>query len=279
MKKILDGKPLAEELLDKIKIYSTKLVKKPRLAVILVGNNPASEIYVRKKLEACSKVGFESHCEKISENAKTEDVLDVINKFNNCNLTDGILVQLPLPSQIDRDLILKSISVSKDVDCFHPLNVGFLIRGKPNFVPPTVRAICYILNYHGYEVSGKHVVVVNRSDVVGKPLWAAMVNANATVTVCHDHTPPKLLKKICKQAEILVSAVGKPAFITPDMTSRNQVVVDVGISKVEGKIVGDVSGECDVDAVTRVPGLGALTVAFLIDNTIFKKKLDIHTNI
>jgi methylenetetrahydrofolate dehydrogenase (NADP+)/methenyltetrahydrofolate cyclohydrolase len=242
--------------------------------VVLVGNNEASTIYVKKKLEACKSVGIECviHHYVATEEEKVLDRIKTLNKYSSCN---GILVQLPLPIGFDNNRIFDMIDPLKDVDVFHPENVGLLVQNRPRFLPPTPHAVREIVK-SVTNLVGKHVVVINRSNIVGKPLSSMLIQdngeyANATVTVCHDKTSPAQLKAICLTADIIVVAVGIPNFLTPDMVNENQIIVDVGINRLENKIVGDVHPFVaeHVAYITPVPGgVGPVTVAMLLYNTV-----------
>ena len=272
--KIIDGKSIAEQIRKELKeeIYKERFV--PRLDVVLVGNDPASRIYVQKKYEACHSVGMSSvihHLDDITE----EKLLDTIEELNHCGLTHGILVQLPLPG-FDTHKVFSAIHPFKDVDVFNPTNVGLLVQGRPRFQPCTPHGIQIMLHRSGISVKGKHVVVINRSNIVGKPLSSMLIQdndefANATVTVCHNNTPPEQLSSITRMADIVVVAVGIPNFLKADMIRSGAVVVDVGTTKVAGKLFGDVDPTVWEVAsyVTPVPGgVGPMTVAMLLVNTL-----------
>lgn len=295
--KLIDGNGIAAQIRKEIsrrvsEFYRTSRVR-PRLAVILTGDNPASKVYVKKKVEACNEVGIASYVvdplpsvdQWLNPQARLEDMLSFLNKNEEVH---GILVQLPLPQQIDVHRVFDLIDPAKDVDVFNPANVGLLTQGRPRFLPCTPHAIQQMLSRTGIGIAGKHVVVINRSDVVGKPLSSMLIQdndefANATVTVCHDRTPRECLLEITTKADIVVVAVGIPGFLTPDMIRPGCVVVDVGINKVEvginkveNKIVGDVAPACRKVAgyLTPVPGgVGPVTVAMLLHNTLLAAKL------
>lgn len=284
MANLLKGMPLAENIKNQIRtiIWVEKL--EPRLDVILVGNDPASEIYVKKKEEACKLVGIKSvvHCFKSDEE---EIVVDRIKLLGNWRESNGILVQLPLPVGWDDNKIFDAISPLKDVDVFNPENIGLLVQNRPRFLPPTPRGIRELIVGNGLSFFGQHVVVINRSNIIGKPLSSMLIQdngdfANATVTVCHINTPPERLKRICLTADIIVVAVGIPNFLTADMVKENQVIIDVGINRVEGKVVGDAHPEImdKVAYITPVPGgVGPLTVAMLLYNTLEAARLQFLT--
>ena len=239
-----------------------------------MGDDPASEIYVRNKQKACERAGIESQLHRLSTDVTQDELLALVSKLNKDTDVHGILVQLPLPSQIDTRRVLKAVSPNKDVDAFHPENVGLLVQGHPRFLPCTPHGIQQLLVRNGVEIAGSHVVIVGRSDIVGKPLAIMLMQrakgANATVTVCHSRT--KNLPEITRQADILVVAIGRAKFVTADMVKPGAVVVDVGMNRTDEGLRGDV----DFDAVrevagriTPVPGgVGPLTIAMLLRNTL-----------
>lgn len=276
---LLDGKALAKQIQDEIADEVAEFFQEnaitPCLAAVLVGEDPASEVYVRNKRQACERTGLDSQLHRLPEDATQDDLLEVIKNLNVDHRVHGILVQLPLPKQIDESRILQAIHPWKDVDAFHPENVGRIVQGRPRFLPCTPHGVQQILMRNNIEIEGKHVVIVGRSDIVGKPLAAMLMQrapgANATVTVCHSRT--KNLAELTRMADILVVAIGVPQFVTADMVKPGAVVVDVGINRLPDskKLVGDV----DFDAVaeiagyiTPVPGgVGRLTVTMVIQNT------------
>ena len=261
MAKILDGRFAA-------RAWNPYSDTRKTLAIISIGDDPASKIYVRNKIRACEQANVEVALHSFGGNCTQEFLEYIIRDLNRCPDIDGILVQLPLPPQINEKRIMELIHPVKDVDGFHPYNMGRLAAGDPAIVPCTPKGIMQLLRTYDITVEGKHVVIVGRSNIVGKPLAMLMLNADATVTICHSHT--KDLPSLTKQADILVSAVGKPHFITADMVKDGAVVIDVGINRVNGKLVGDV----DFDAVSQVAsyitsvpgGVGQMTVAALLDN-------------
>lgn len=264
---VIDGKSLSERIINNLKDTNIS----PTLAVILVGNNPASEIYVRNKEKSCEKAGIVSKLFKYDEDIQEKELLEKICQLNNDDTIDAILVQLPLPDHIDENKITKAILPEKDVDGFTPVNIGLLASGlKPYAYPCTPKGIMTILKEYNINPDGKHAVVVGRSNIVGKPLSIMLLNANATVTTCHSHT--KNLKDITKTADILVAAVGKPKFITAEMVKEGAVVIDVGISRIDGKLCGDVDFENvsgKTSFITPVPkGVGPMTIASLMENTV-----------
>ncbi len=281
---ILDGKYLAkkikEELKKEIEEYTKKGLRKPALAVILVGNDPASEVYVKNKRESCNYVGINSLFFHLPENTTQEELLELIGKLNGDEDVDGILVQLPLPSHINTAQIIEAINPNKDVDGFHPSNMGKLATGKSDgIIPCTPLGIWIMLKHYKIDILRKDVVIVGASNIVGKPMGLLFLkNEDATITICHRNT--KDLKSHTKNAEILIVAVGKPNLITSDMVKDGVVVVDVGINRLEnGKLVGDVDFEAVKEkafAITPVPGgVGPMTVASLLINTvsIYRQKM------
>ena len=242
----------------------------PKLAVILANDLDASKIYVRKKREMCSELGVEEIEYMLDKDTTTEKVLDIINRLNDDDSVHGILVQLPVFKHLDERKILESISPKKDIDGFHPLNIGKLLMGKPEIVACTPRGIMSIIESTGVDLTSKTAVVVGRSIIVGKPVSALLLNKNATVITCHSKT--KNLKKYTKMADVLVVAAGVPHLITSDMVKKNAIVIDVGINRIDGKIIGDVDTENVLDVakyVTPVPGgVGITTVISLLENLI-----------
>lgn len=242
----------------------------PKLAVILANDLDASKIYVRKKREMCSELGVEEIEYMLDKNTTTEKVLEIINRLNEDDSVHGILVQLPVFKHLDERKILESISPKKDIDGFHPLNIGKLLMGKPEIVACTPRGIMSIIESTGVDLTSKTAVVVGRSIIVGKPVSALLLNKNATVITCHSKT--KNLKKYTKMADVLVVAAGVPHLITSDMVKKNAIVIDVGINRIDGKIIGDVDTENVLDVakyVTPVPGgVGITTVVSLLENLI-----------
>jgi methylenetetrahydrofolate dehydrogenase (NADP+)/methenyltetrahydrofolate cyclohydrolase len=280
---ILDGKKIAESIKAEIAVEVVGFIENngcaPTLAAILVGNDSASQVYIRNKQRSCEQVGIESRLHRLRHDIDQDGLLNLIAKLNKADDVHGILVQLPLPRHIDASRVLDAVNPRKDVDAFHPENVGRLMQGRPRFLPCTPHGVQQLLHRNGLPVHGKHVVIVGRSDIVGKPLAAMLMQrtselgpqaANASVTVCHSQTSN--LNELTRQADVLVAALGKPRFITADMVKRDAVVVDVGINRTDEGIVGDV----DFDSVrevashiTPVPGgVGPLTVAMLMRNTL-----------
>lgn len=266
---LLDGKALANDILDKLSLKVKQLDTAPNLVVIQVGNDPASSVYVRNKERTAERVGINSETVKLSKHITQDELLEIIDKYNNDSLVNGILVQLPLPKHIDEQVILEAISPMKDVDGFHPLNVGKLNIGQKQMIPSTPAGIMELLKANHIELEGKHVVIVGRSNIVGKPLAHLLLEENATVTVAHSRT--KNLKQLTKHADILVVAVGQPELITKDYVKTGAVVIDVGINRTESGLKGDVdfnSVKSEVVAITPVPGgVGPMTIAMLMNQT------------
>ena len=267
---IMDGKALAEKVKAQIREKASKLRRQPGLAVILVGDNPASQVYVRNKERDCAQCGIMCYDYHLPQDATQEDVLDLVEKMNNYGAVDGILVQLPLPEQIDERVVLEAIAPDKDVDAFHPENVGRIMQGQAYYKPCTPAGVMEILHEYGIDPAGKHCVVVGRSNIVGKPMAMLLLHENATVTICHSRTPD--LKGQCLQADILVSAVGKTGLITADMVKPGAVVIDVAMNRNEaGKLCGDVDFAAVSQVasyITPVPGgVGPMTRAMLMENT------------
>ena len=267
---IMDGKALAEKVKAQIREKVSKLRRQPGLAVILVGDNPASQVYVRNKERDCAQCGIMCYDYHLPQDASQEDVLDLVEKMNNYGAVDGILVQLPLPEQIDERVVLEAIAPDKDVDAFHPENVGRIMQGQAYYKPCTPAGVMEILHEYGIDPGGKHCVVVGRSNIVGKPMAMLLLHENATVTICHSRTPD--LQAQCLQADILVSAVGKTGLITADMVKPGAVVIDVAMNRNEaGKLCGDVDFAAVSQVasyITPVPGgVGPMTRAMLMENT------------
>lgn len=273
--KILDGKALAAKikanLAEEVKVMSSR----PGLAVILVGDNPASRVYVTSKRKDCEECGFYSEEYTLPAETNPEDLLDLIAVLNNRADIDGILVQLPLPPQFDEKAVLLAIDPDKDVDGFHPMNVGKLMTGEPCFLPCTPAGVMSLLEEGGIDPAGKHCVVLGRSNIVGKPQALLMLQKDATVTICHSKTPD--MAEECRKADILVCAVGKTGLITPDMVKEGAIIIDVAMNRDEnGKLCGDCCRETYEKAswFTPVPGgVGPMTRAMLMDNTLRAAKL------
>ena len=268
--KILDGKKIAEGIKEKIAGEISGWKKKPGLATVLVGDNPASKVYVSMKNVACKKYGFYSREIHLPESISQKQLLEKVAELNKDDAIHGILVQLPLPPQIDENAILSAIKPEKDVDGFHPESLGKLIQGNPSFVPCTPRGVIHLIKSTGEKLEGKHAVVIGRSNIVGKPTAILLLQENCTVTVCHSRTTN--LAEEVKKADIIVAAVGKPKLVTKEMVKQGAVVIDVGTTKLaDGRLCGDV----DFDGVkekaswiTPVPGgVGPMTIAMLLQNT------------
>ena len=275
MAKIIDGKEISAqiraEISEKVKEYNTKTGKLPGLAVIIVGENPASQVYVRNKKRACEQVGFNSWVYEMPENTTQDELNALIDKLNEDSAVHGILVQLPLPEHLDEEQVILRIKPEKDVDAFHPYNVGRITIGNPKFLPCTPAGIMELLHRSNIEIFGKECVVIGRSNIVGKPMALLLLSENGTVTVCHSKT--KDLKEVCKRADILVVAIGKANFVTADMVKEGAVVIDVGMNKnAEGKLTGDVdfASVSEVASyITPVPGgVGPMTITMLLQNTL-----------
>ena len=275
MAKIIDGKLISaqirEEIAGKVKEYNAKTGRLPGLAVVIVGENPASQVYVRNKKKACEQVGFNSWVYEMPENTTQDELNALIDKLNEDSEVHGILVQLPLPKHLNEEEIILRIKPEKDVDAFHPTNVGRITIGNPKFLPCTPAGIMELLHRSNIEISGKECVVIGRSNIVGKPMALLLLSENGTVTVCHSKT--RDLKEVCRRADILVVAIGKADFVTADMVKEGAVVIDVGMNRnAEGKLTGDVdfaSVSEIASHITPVPGgVGPMTITMLLQNTL-----------
>lgn len=269
---LMDGKTLAAKVKEQVRAKAEKLDRRPGLAVIIVGDNPASRVYVNGKKKDCEECGFYSEEHALPGTAAQEELLALIAALNERQDIDGILVQLPLPKQFNEQEVLRAIRPDKDVDCFHPYNVGKLMIGEEGFLPCTPAGVMRMLEEYGVEVSGKHCVVVGRSNIVGKPQSILMLRKHATVTICHSRTPD--LAGQCRRGDILVAAVGKVGLITADMVKEGAVVVDVAMNRnKQGKLCGDVCFEevaQKASCITPVPGgVGPMTRAMLMENTLY----------
>ena len=277
MYEIIDGKAISnqikEELRDKVKAEGLEL----SLAVVLVGDDPASAVYVGNKKKACEFVGIKSVSYELPASTTEAELVELVEKLNNDDSINGILVQLPLPNHIDEDKIIKTIAPSKDVDGFHPESVGRLSIGQKGFVSCTPAGIIQLLKRSDVDIDGKNCVIIGRSNIVGKPMSMLMLRENATVTICHSHT--KDLKEVCKRADILIVAIGKPMMIDSSYVKEGAVVIDVGIHrKDDGKLCGDVDFD-DVaphtSKITPVPGgVGPMTIAMLMNNCVVSGELN-----
>jgi methylenetetrahydrofolate dehydrogenase (NADP+)/methenyltetrahydrofolate cyclohydrolase len=295
MPRVLDGAAIAaaikQEVADQVKLLAARGIQ-PGLAAVLVGNVPASEIYVRNKVQTCAELGFFSELITPPDSVTTEDMLDLVASLNDRDEIDGILIQLPLPAQVDAKALLDAVSPAKDVDGFHPVNAGRLLAGRPALAPCTPAGVIEILRRSGIPIAGQYAVVVGRSDIVGKPAAMLLLHQNATVTICHSKT--RDLPAITRLADILVAAIGRPGFITPEMVKPGATIIDVGINRITSReefdrffagnarreatfakrgstIVGDVHPRAFdlAGAYTPVPGgVGLLTIAMLMANTV-----------
>ena len=278
MATIIDGKMLSLKLKEEMKGRIAQMKEEgivPKLVVVLVGNDSASQVYVRNKHKSCGEVGIKSEVITMPEETTQQELLEVVERLNQDNSVDGILVQLPLPKQIDEKTVLRAIRPDKDVDGFHPVNVGLLSIGDECFAPATPSGIVVMLKEYGIEIAGKHCVIVGRSNIVGKPMAALMLKENATVTVCHSKT--NNLAEITRQADILIVATGRRNTVTADMVKEGVVVIDVGMNRNElGKLCGDVDFENvkeKASFITPVPGgVGPMTITELLESTILAAK-------
>ena len=276
--RIIDGKAIAADLRIQLAVdiaaFHAQSGITPHLAAVLVGEDPASAVYVRNKQTACEKAGIKSTLHRLDTATTTEQLLALVDRLNADPGTHGILVQLPLPKQIDEQRVLDTVTPLKDVDCFHAENVGLMVQGRPRFLPCTPSGCQQLLIHASIETAGKHAVVLGRSEIVGKPMAMLLVQkglaADATVTICHSRT--QSLAEIVRQADIIVAAIGKPNFVTADMVKPGATVIDVGINRVGDKLVGDVDFEAVKEvagAITPVPGgVGPMTIAMLLQNTL-----------
>ncbi|MBF8437566.1 bifunctional methylenetetrahydrofolate dehydrogenase/methenyltetrahydrofolate cyclohydrolase FolD [Halanaerobiaceae bacterium Z-7014] len=276
MDKVIDGKQIAKNIREELKsqISDQKAEGRvPGLAVVLVGDNPASETYVGMKEKAAEEIGIHSELHDVDSSISQEELLNLVDQLNNDNRIDGILVQLPLPDHIDELAVIEAIDPGKDVDGFHPINTGRLFSGQKDllrFDPCTPLGIIELIERKGVDIEGKNAVIVGRSNIVGKPVAHLLLERNATITVCHSRT--KDLKAETLDADILVAAVGRPNFITGEMVKEGACVIDVGINRVDGKLIGDVEYDSAYEragAITPVPGgVGPMTIAMLMKNTV-----------
>jgi methylenetetrahydrofolate dehydrogenase (NADP+) / methenyltetrahydrofolate cyclohydrolase len=276
--KILDGKQLAQQIRSELAEEVIEFIQNnavvPCLAAVLVGDDPASEVYVRNKRKACEAVGIESQLHRMGADTSSDELLKLIAKLNKDGEVHGILVQLPLPPQIDKNRVLVAVSPAKDVDAFHPENVGRLVQGRPRFLPCTPQGVQQLLVRNGVEIAGRHVVILGRSEIVGRPLSIMLSqrgpSGDATVTVCHSRS--RDLAAVARTADILVAAIGRPKFVTAEMVKPGATVVDVGINRTGEGVVGDVDFKPVSEvagAITPVPGgVGPLTIAMLLRNTL-----------
>lgn len=267
---IINGKEIASEIRENLKEEIAEKDLKPGLAIIMVGNNPASEIYVRNKRKACAEIGIKEELYQYDENVSEEQLINCIIKLNNDENINGIMIQSPLPSHLDEDKIMNYIVPEKDVDGFGISSLGYLASNEEKFISATPYGIIKLLEYKNIAIEGKNVVIIGRSKIVGRPLALALLNRNATVTITHSKT--KNLREITKTADILIVAIGKAKFITGDDIKDGAVVIDVGINRIDGKVIGDVDFEsCSEKAsyITPVPGgVGPMTIAMLLTNVV-----------
>ena len=272
---IIDGKKTSADIKAELAVETEGFKKEngfvPGLAVIIVGNDPASEVYVRNKCRACETIGFYSEKYEMPENTSEDELIALIEKLNCDDKIHGILVQLPLPRHIDVEKVLLAIKPHKDVDAFHPYNTGKIMQGKYDFLPCTPAGVMELLKRYNVNIKGKHCVVIGRSDIVGKPMAMLLLQADGTVTICHSKTVG--LADICRSADIIVAAVGRADFVTADMVKEGAVVIDVGINrKPDGKLTGDVdfnSVKEKASFITPVPGgVGPMTITMLLANTL-----------
>ncbi|WP_437225826.1 bifunctional methylenetetrahydrofolate dehydrogenase/methenyltetrahydrofolate cyclohydrolase FolD [Planctomicrobium sp. SH661] len=281
--KIIDGKATAArmnaKLAERVQAFVSKTGVTPHLAAVLVGDDPASAVYVRNKQRSCAQAGLHSTLHQLGGQTTQAELLELIARLNADPAVHGILIQLPLPLQIDEKTVLDAVVPLKDVDCFHPENVGLMVQGRPRFLPCTPAGCQVLLEEAGIQVSGAHAVVIGRSEIVGKPMALLLVqkgaNADATVTIAHSRT--KNLAEITRQADILIAAVGRANTVTADMVKPGACVIDVGTNRVDGKLVGDVDFENVKEvagAITPVPGgVGPMTIAMLLENTLTAAEL------
>lgn len=279
MAEIIDGKKVSEHIRAEIAEGVEKLKEEtditPGLAAVLVGEDPASEIYVRNKRKACADAGIYSEEHKLPAETTEQELLNLVDRLNNDLNIHGILVQLPLPDHINEAKILRAVTPLKDVDGFHPYNVGLLVEGNPSFISCTPHGIIKMLEFYNIDIAGKQAVIVGRSNIVGKPVSMLLLHRHATVTICHSRTKP--LDEVTRRADILVAAIGRANFITADMVKEGAVVIDVGINRnEEGKLTGDVDFEAvsqKASYITPVPGgVGPMTISMLLWNTLESAK-------
>lgn len=283
MAHIIDGKLISAaaraDIAKRSAEFEAKYNIKPGLAVVIVGDDPASQVYVRNKKKACGEVGFYSEVHELPESTTMDELLNKLAEINSNPAIHGILVQLPLPKHLNENAIIDAIPPEKDVDAFHPINTGKIMIGNYSFLPCTPAGVMKMLEYENISVEGKECVVVGRSNIVGKPMAMLLLQANGTVTICHSRT--KNLSEVTKRADILVSAVGKAGFITADMVKDGAVVIDVGMNRnADGKLVGDVDFAAvseKASAITPVPGgVGVMTITMLLENTLTAAELSVN---
>ena len=283
MAKIISGKEVSafiqSKMAEEVKSLNDKGIS-VSLAVIIVGEDPASKVYVGNKKRACEKLGIVSYEYALPESTSLQELLDLVNELNARDDVNGILCQLPLPKHLDETAVINAIDPDKDVDCFHPVNVGKVSIGDGKLLPCTPAGIMEMLKYEGISPEGKNCVVIGRSNIVGKPISSLLLNANGTVTTCHSKT--KNLAEVTSKADILVAAVGRPLFVTADMVKPGAIVIDVGVNRdpVTGKLCGDVdfvNVEPKVEYITKVPGgVGPMTIVSLMQNTLLAAKKELY---
>lgn len=283
--RIIDGKCIADAVKADAALHAAELLKASgcvaRLAAVLVGDDPASQVYVRNKERACLKAGIASDLHRLPANTSQQQLLDLIAQLNHDPLVHGILVQLPLPKHLEATMVLDAVLPSKDVDGFHPENVGLMLQGRPRFLPCTPHGVMKLLEFEKIQVAGQHAVIIGRSDIVGKPMAGLLLQkgADATVTVCHSRT--KNIAEMTRQADILIAAVGIAEFVKESMVKPGAVVIDVGINRVGDRLLGDVDTEAvsrQASAITPVPGgVGPMTIAMLLQNTVHAARLLTHS--
>ncbi len=283
MVQLLNGKEVAEKILIELKIKVASLAKKPSLGIISVGDDPASQVYIKKKIKAAEEIGIKAKHYQLKENIEERELLNLIARLNSDSEMDGFIVQLPLPKQIREGKIIESVSPEKDIDGFHPFNQGKMFQGIINsesLLPATPLGIMKLLEHYQIRLEGKNAVIVGRSNIVGKPLASLLLSKNATVTIAHSKT--KNLAEHTQTADIVIAAVGKPNLITAEMIKSGAIVIDVGINRVDGKLVGDVDFEKVKEKaayITPVPGgVGPMTVAMLMYNLVSRKDKDLKLN-
>ena len=281
--RLIDGKAIAASIRERLAVNVTAFTATtgvtPKLAAVLVGDHAASQVYVRNKEQACQKVGMASDVHRLAASTTQDELLELVGRLNADPTVHGILVQLPLPKHIHETTVLDAVHPLKDVDCFHPENVGLMVQNRPRFLPCTPHGVQVLLRESGTVVDGAHVVVLGRSEIVGKPVGMMLLQkgetANATVTICHSRT--KNLAEVTRSADILIAAIGKAEFVTADMVKPGAVVIDVGINRRDNALVGDVafaSVSEFASAITPVPGgVGPMTIAMLLENTLTAAKL------
>lgn len=275
MTQLINGKEISKKVREEIAAEVQTMAVRPGLAVVLVGDDPASQVYVRNKEKACEEVGFYSEKYTLPAETTREELLALIDQLNVSPQIHGILVQLPLPKHLDAEEVILRIDPRKDVDAFHPVNVGKIMIGNHDFLPCTPAGVMELLRYSGIDPAGKECVVIGRSNIVGKPQAMLLLHANATVTICHSRT--KDLAAVCRRADILVSAVGRAGFVTADMVKEGAVVIDVGMNRdANGKLCGDVAFDevaAKTSYITPVPGgVGPMTITMLLKNTVTAAK-------